>query len=42
MDTDDLQIAPHTEAVDMTECKGGGGGGNRVQLNGFKFIQYLR
>jgi len=42
VDTDDLQIAPHTEAVDMTECKGGGGGGNRVQLNGFKFIQYLR
>jgi hypothetical protein len=26
----------------MTECKGGGGGGNRLQLNGFKLIQYLR
>jgi len=26
----------------MTECKGGGSGGNRLQLNGFKLVQYLR
>lgn len=42
MDTDDQQILPPTKAVDMTECKGGGSGGNRLQLNSFKFIQYLR
>jgi len=40
VDTNDPQIPPHTEAVDMTEYKGGGGGGNRLQLNGFKFIVF--